>query len=114
MSPVRSRPTKCIVAKDWRFTPIVSPTFEHHTGHVDPKRFVSPDFDYHAVKALYIYKHPYLLRDSNPELSASLTTIPDGQLSQLLWPSGHARGLCCQVSGSKPSDTEDPLSRWPR
>ncbi|GFV26677.1 uncharacterized protein TNCV_4059971 [Trichonephila clavipes] len=36
-----------------------------------------------AMKALYIYKHPCLLRDSNPvptvQQSASLTTIPDGQ-----------------------------------
>ncbi|GFX31719.1 uncharacterized protein TNCV_4082431 [Trichonephila clavipes] len=36
----------------------------------------------HAAKALYIYKHPYLLRNSNPglkaEQSASLTTMPDG------------------------------------
>ncbi|GFW54034.1 hypothetical protein TNCV_3828421 [Trichonephila clavipes] len=37
----------------------------------------------HAAKALYIYKHPCLLRDSNPvpttSQSASLTTIPDGR-----------------------------------
>ncbi|GFU78247.1 uncharacterized protein TNCV_5008281 [Trichonephila clavipes] len=36
----------------------------------------------HAVQALYIYKHPCLLRDSSPvptaQESASLTTIPDG------------------------------------
>ncbi|GFX17171.1 hypothetical protein TNCV_2856941 [Trichonephila clavipes] len=36
----------------------------------------------HAAKALYIYKHPCLLRDSNPDpmalQSASLTIIPDG------------------------------------
>ncbi|GFX90023.1 uncharacterized protein TNCV_887211 [Trichonephila clavipes] len=35
-----------------------------------------------AAKALFIYKHPYLLWDSNPDptvqQSASLTTIPDG------------------------------------
>ncbi|GFY24378.1 uncharacterized protein TNCV_1014261 [Trichonephila clavipes] len=35
----------------------------------------------HAAKALYIYKHPCLFRDSNPvptaQQSASLTTIPD-------------------------------------
>ncbi|GFW11232.1 hypothetical protein TNCV_3807521 [Trichonephila clavipes] len=34
----------------------------------------------HAAKTLYIYKHPCLLRDSNPvptaPMSASLTTIP--------------------------------------
>ncbi|GFU40682.1 uncharacterized protein TNCV_3230561 [Trichonephila clavipes] len=34
----------------------------------------------HAAKALYIYKHPCLLRDSNPvptaPQSASLTTVP--------------------------------------
>ncbi|GFT93380.1 uncharacterized protein TNCV_337451 [Trichonephila clavipes] len=39
----------------------------------------------HAAKALYIYKHRSLLRDSNPvptaQQSASLTTIPDGRLS---------------------------------
>ncbi|GFW46263.1 uncharacterized protein TNCV_2813581 [Trichonephila clavipes] len=38
----------------------------------------------HAAKALYIYKHPCLLRDSNPgptaQQSVSLTTIPDGWL----------------------------------
>ncbi|GFS65928.1 hypothetical protein TNCV_2509791 [Trichonephila clavipes] len=37
-----------------------------------------------AEKALYICKHPCLLRDSNPgptvQQSASLTTIPDGRL----------------------------------
>ncbi|GFV01676.1 uncharacterized protein TNCV_3050691 [Trichonephila clavipes] len=37
----------------------------------------------HAAKALYIYRHPYLLRDSNPDptapQSASLTTTPDGR-----------------------------------
>ncbi|GFV47282.1 uncharacterized protein TNCV_4829381 [Trichonephila clavipes] len=37
----------------------------------------------HATQALYIYKHPCLLRDSNPvpttQQSASLTTMPDGQ-----------------------------------
>ncbi|GFU40705.1 uncharacterized protein TNCV_3230701 [Trichonephila clavipes] len=36
----------------------------------------------HTVKALYICKHPCLLRDSNPgvteQQSVSLTTIPDG------------------------------------
>ncbi|GFW89454.1 uncharacterized protein TNCV_3967441 [Trichonephila clavipes] len=36
----------------------------------------------HAAKALYIYKHPCLLRDLNTgptaKQSASLTTIPDG------------------------------------
>ncbi|GFX45068.1 hypothetical protein TNCV_3431161 [Trichonephila clavipes] len=35
----------------------------------------------HAAQGLYIYKHPYLLRDSNPvptaQQSASLTTVPD-------------------------------------
>ncbi|GFW72560.1 uncharacterized protein TNCV_3797881 [Trichonephila clavipes] len=35
----------------------------------------------HAAKALYIYKHPCLLRELNPGLTAlqlaSLTTIPD-------------------------------------
>ncbi|GFY16593.1 uncharacterized protein TNCV_2787201 [Trichonephila clavipes] len=38
----------------------------------------------YAVKTLYIYKHPCLLRDSNPtptaQQSASLTTILDGRL----------------------------------
>ncbi|GFX57814.1 uncharacterized protein TNCV_943741 [Trichonephila clavipes] len=38
----------------------------------------------HAAKALYIYKHPCLPRDSNPDPTvqqpASLTTIPDGRL----------------------------------
>ncbi|GFW23535.1 uncharacterized protein TNCV_3806321 [Trichonephila clavipes] len=37
----------------------------------------------HAAQALYIYKHPCLLRNSNPDptaqQSASLTTIPDGR-----------------------------------
>ncbi|GFU65523.1 uncharacterized protein TNCV_634461 [Trichonephila clavipes] len=37
----------------------------------------------HVAKALYIYKHPCLLRDSNPDptapQSASLTTITVGQ-----------------------------------
>ncbi|GFU56013.1 hypothetical protein TNCV_1490141, partial [Trichonephila clavipes] len=36
-----------------------------------------------AAKALYIYKHPYILRDSNPsptaQQPASLTTIPHGR-----------------------------------
>ncbi|GFU74837.1 uncharacterized protein TNCV_503711 [Trichonephila clavipes] len=36
-----------------------------------------------AAKALYIYKHPYLPRDSNPgptaHQSSSLTTTPDGR-----------------------------------
>ncbi|GFT47217.1 uncharacterized protein TNCV_3748401 [Trichonephila clavipes] len=36
----------------------------------------------HGAKALYIYKHPFLLRNSNPvptaPQSASLTTTPDG------------------------------------
>ncbi|GFX79856.1 hypothetical protein TNCV_4981681 [Trichonephila clavipes] len=36
-----------------------------------------------AAKAMYIYKHPCLLRESNPgptaQLSESLTTIPDGR-----------------------------------
>ncbi|GFW26231.1 uncharacterized protein TNCV_4422781 [Trichonephila clavipes] len=36
----------------------------------------------HATQALYIYKHPCLLRGLNPvptaQQSASLTTIPDG------------------------------------
>ncbi|GFX04610.1 uncharacterized protein TNCV_901381 [Trichonephila clavipes] len=38
----------------------------------------------HAAKALYIYEHPCLLRNSNPvptaPQSASLTTIPVGRL----------------------------------
>ncbi|GFT51898.1 uncharacterized protein TNCV_1226201 [Trichonephila clavipes] len=37
----------------------------------------------HTTKALFIYKHPWLLRDSNPgptaQQSASLATIPDGR-----------------------------------
>ncbi|GFX00054.1 uncharacterized protein TNCV_3080501 [Trichonephila clavipes] len=39
----------------------------------------------HAAKALYMYKHPCLLRDSSPvptaPQSALLTTIPIGRLS---------------------------------
>ncbi|GFT24355.1 uncharacterized protein TNCV_3252091 [Trichonephila clavipes] len=38
----------------------------------------------HAAKAIYIYKHPCLLRDLNPvptaPQSSSLTTIPVGRL----------------------------------
>ncbi|GFY32290.1 uncharacterized protein TNCV_3557981 [Trichonephila clavipes] len=41
------------------------------------------------AKALYIYKHPCLLWDSNPgpkaQQSASLTNIPDGPLSYVCW-----------------------------
>ncbi|GFX55328.1 uncharacterized protein TNCV_3968821 [Trichonephila clavipes] len=43
----------------------------------------------HAAHALYIYKHPCLLRDSNPfptaPQSASLTTILDGRQFIYLW-----------------------------
>ncbi|GFX60508.1 hypothetical protein TNCV_1182271 [Trichonephila clavipes] len=47
----------------------------------------------HAGKALYIYKHPYLLRDSNQGPMAqqlrSLTTVPDGRgLTGNTWRNG--------------------------
>ncbi|GFV41791.1 hypothetical protein TNCV_3629421 [Trichonephila clavipes] len=54
------------------------------------RRLGTTDLVYpHAAKALYLNKHPCLLWNSNPgptaQQSASLTTIPDGQLlSQIL------------------------------
>ncbi|GFU64937.1 uncharacterized protein TNCV_785881 [Trichonephila clavipes] len=86
------------------FTPVVSLSFEHHAGEhpgsgqrppllptTRKDLWLDGYLEYpHAAKALYIYKHPCLLRDSNqaptaPQ-SASLTTIPVGRLVQEIPP----------------------------
>ncbi|GFV37674.1 hypothetical protein TNCV_2707891 [Trichonephila clavipes] len=64
---------------------------------------------FHATKALYIYTHPCLLRDSYPgpkaSQSASLTTILDRQLSAKLNPvaGSHRQSLGCDASIRDPS-----------
>ncbi|GFS55643.1 hypothetical protein TNCV_131591 [Trichonephila clavipes] len=63
----------------WPEATHLSPPSTNHTRGLAARRlFIVPP----ATKALYIYKHPCLLRDSNPgptaQQSASLTTIPDG------------------------------------
>ncbi|GFU37739.1 hypothetical protein TNCV_1466091 [Trichonephila clavipes] len=58
-----------------------SPSTNHTRGLVARRLFRVPP----AAKALYIYKHPCLLQDSNPvptaPQSASLTTTPVGRLN---------------------------------
>ncbi|GFT14758.1 uncharacterized protein TNCV_99531 [Trichonephila clavipes] len=70
-------------------TPILREGQEPHTSHPLPPtsredlRLLSCLEYPHAAKALYIYKHPCLLWDSNPgssaQQSASLNTIQDGR-----------------------------------
>ncbi|GFW52246.1 hypothetical protein TNCV_2426931 [Trichonephila clavipes] len=61
----------------------LSPLFPLHQPHerLEPRRLLRV---HPAEKALYIYKHPCLLPDSNPgptaPQSASPTTIPVGRL----------------------------------
>ncbi|GFS54903.1 uncharacterized protein TNCV_3576211 [Trichonephila clavipes] len=89
-----------------RCTPVVSHTFEHHTGESTSLARLHPNFKEHprdcqgtpksiplsptsrkdlglegyleypyAAKALYIYKHSCLLRDSNPGPTAQQTVL---------------------------------------
>ncbi|GFT25405.1 hypothetical protein TNCV_182321 [Trichonephila clavipes] len=67
-----------------RFGSRFHPNFETVSGLVPINFRIDGYLEYqHAAKALYIYKHPCLLRDSNPsptaQQSASLTAIPDGR-----------------------------------
>ncbi|GFW59844.1 hypothetical protein TNCV_2917261 [Trichonephila clavipes] len=60
------------------------PLFPFHQPHKQKDLWLDGYLEYpHAAKALYIYKHPCLLRDANPgplaQQSASLTAIPNGQ-----------------------------------